>query len=226
MSDLKKEGQSPEEYWKAVSNQLSNKKYEDEAKTAMNKINLNEIKKEIEKFNADMMNEIKKESVELYEGKKLEGKKEIFYNLAFENSYVNKPLFNELEPDYSKQLGEVNNVKRMDKIQSGVFPKTTFYRFNDPSFFKKFDLDTLFFIFHYFKNTVQQTYAAIRLKSLAWRFNTKYKIWFSRLEEPTLITEQYEKGDFLFFDANEWVFMKKPGFVFEYCYLEHNDHFK
>ena len=81
-------------------------------------------------------------------------------------------------------------------------------------------------IFYYCKNTVQQTYAALRLKQYAWRYHLKYKMWFQRLDEPKLITTEYEKGDFLFFDyETTWSFMKKNDFVFEYNYLEHNEGF-
>ncbi|ORD99935.1 CNOT3 [Hepatospora eriocheir] len=57
-------------------------------------------------------------------------------------------------------------------------------------------------------------------------FGTKYKIWFQRKSEPTFLNSEYEKGEFLFFDyEREWNYMKKTDFVFEYCYLEHNDNF-
>lgn len=104
------------------------------------------------------------------------------------------------------------------------FPTHSFIHFCNPNFYNKFDLDTLFFIFYYFKATVQQTYAAIRLKSYGWRYHLKYKMWFQRLDEPKVVTTEYEKGEFLFFDyETTWNFMKKDDFVFEYCYLEHGE---
>lgn len=137
--------------------------------------------------------------------------------IEIENSLLKAPHFQELEPRYP--------INKTAKVP-GFFPKHSFMHFGNPNFYKKFDLDTLFFIFYYFKGTVQQTYAAIRLKNYAWRYHLKYKMWFQRLDEPKLITSEYEKGEFLFFDyETTWNFMKKNDFVFEYFYLEHNEYY-
>lgn len=140
-----------------------------------------------------------------------------FFYTETENSFLNMPLFKELETKYP-----IKNRRKTPLF----FPKTPLYLFDNPSFYKRFDLDTLFFIFYYCKGTVQQTYAAIRLKHYAWRYHLKYKMWFQRLDEPKLITSEYEKGEFIFFDyETTWNFMKKNDFVFEYFYLEQNDHY-
>ncbi|XP_046687792.1 LOW QUALITY PROTEIN: general negative regulator of transcription subunit 3-like [Homalodisca vitripennis] len=119
-----------------------------------------------------------------------------------------------------------NTRSRTGRKTPSFFPKSPLYLFDNPSFYKRFDLDTLFFIFYYCKGTVQQTYAAIRLKNYAWRYHLKYKMWFQRLDEPKLITSEYEKGESIFFDyETTWNFMKKNDFVFEYFYLEQNDHY-
>lgn len=189
---------SPEEMWKKVSQQLSSKKYESASKLAYTTMfDLSQAFSEIQKIKTEK--QIKNKTAEI------------------ENSILNMPFFKELEPKYP--------IRKKAKTPL-FFPKHTFFHFNNPNFFKKFDLDTLFFIFYYFKGTVQQTYAAIRLKHYAWRFHLKYKMWFQRLDEPKLITCEYEKGEFLFFDyETTWNFMKKNDFVFEYFYLEHNDYY-
>lgn len=137
--------------------------------------------------------------------------------IEIENSILNTPFFKEMEPQYP--------VHKKRKVPS-FFPKCTYLQFNNPGFYRKFDIDTLFFCFYYFKGLPQQTYAAIRLKQCAWRYHLKYSMWFQRLEEPKLITSEYEKGEFLFFDyETTWNFMKKNDFVFEYFYLESNDYY-
>ncbi|KAL6122141.1 not3 [Nucleospora cyclopteri] len=209
---------TPEEYWKQVSQHLSHKKSEECSKAAYDALNFDHMKNEIAKVTEERVKTLTgSEPVILYGRKQLKEEKEQFINSELENSYSTKPLFAALSTN-------CKNTRQMDT--PSFFPKKPLHVLSDPSFFKKFDLDTLFFIFYFFKGTVQQTYAAIRLKSFAWRFHLKYKIWFQRLDEPKLITLEYEKGEFLFFDyETTWNFMKKNDFVFEYCYLEHNDHY-
>jgi len=81
--------------------------------------------------------------------------------------------------------------------------------------------------------------AAKTLKNQSWRFHTKCMMWFQRLEEPKLITEEYEQvlvdndggffansfyhslqGTYIYFDFERWQQRKKEGFIFEYKYLE------
>lgn len=197
--EKKQEELSPEELWKKVSQQLSSKKYETASKYTYNTMfDLSFIQNEILKIQSE-----KRATCSI--------KDEI------ENSILNTPFFKEIEPKYP-----INKKKKVPSF----FPRNTFLQFNNPNFYKKFDIDTLFFCFYYFKALPQQTYAAIRLKQCAWRYHLKYKMWFQRLEEPKLITSEYEKGEFLFFDyETTWNFMKKNDFVFEYLYLESNDYY-
>jgi CCR4-NOT transcription complex subunit 3 len=202
-NNKKQEDLSPEELWKKVSQQLSSKKYETATKHAYNTM-----------FDLTLIqNEILKER-----DIKLKNNSNLKLNLIeLENSVINTPFFNELEP---KSL----NYKRIKT--PAFFPKTPYLSFSNSNFYKKLDLDTLFFVFYYFKGLPQQAYAATRLKEISWRFHLKYQVWFQRLEEPKLITSEYEKGDFLFFNfENTWSFMKKTNFVFEYFYLESSENY-
>ncbi|KAM0678379.1 general negative regulator of transcription subunit 5 [Binucleata daphniae] len=104
------------------------------------------------------------------------------------------------------------------------FPTVPLVEFEGPEIYKKIDLDTLFYIFYTRPGTLRQFYAAKELKNYSWRFHTKYMTWFQRLEEPKIITEEYEQGVFLFFDFDvTWGNRKKKDFTFEYKYLENNE---
>lgn len=216
-NSLDNEKMSSVDYWKQISQHLKNKKSEEISKNSIDLLNFDNLKETISKIVNHRINTVNyNEKIELYDGKPFKTKEEIFFHNELENSYTTKPIFSKLNTKCKIKHANVPYF----------FPKRSPFMFSDPSFFKKFDLDTLFFIFYYSKGTVQQTYAAIRLKSFAWRFHLKYQIWFQRLDEPKLITVDYEKGEFLFFDyESTWNFMKKNDFVFEYCYLEHNDHY-
>ncbi|KAI5188089.1 CCR4-NOT transcription complex subunit 3, partial [Nematocida homosporus] len=101
------------------------------------------------------------------------------------------------------------------------FPAKPSLLLSSPEFYQKLDMDTLFFIFYFHQNTPRQYYAAKELKNYSWRFHTKYMAWFQRLEEPTVITEEYEQGTYIFFDYEvSWSSRKKENFRFDYKYLE------
>jgi len=99
--------------------------------------------------------------------------------------------------------------------------------FDDPVVFEKFHTDTLFFIFYYQPGTYQQYLAARELKKQSWRFHKKYKTWFQRHEEPTVTTDEYEQGTYVYFDyqgtyesKSGWCQRIKYDFTFEYEFLE------
>lgn len=202
-SSKRREKLTPEELWKRVSMQLSSKKLESALRITPQTTN------EFAGIAADLA-KTTAERIEKYGA-------DDWYRIETENSFLNIPLFKEFETKY---------VPKTKRKTPAFFPQTALYLLDNPSFYKRFDLDTLFFIFYYCKGTVLQTYAAIRLKEYAWRYHLKYKMWFQRLDEPKLITAEYEKGEFIFFDyETSWNFMKKNDFVFEYYYLEQADHY-
>ena len=101
------------------------------------------------------------------------------------------------------------------------YPSTPLKFLENPFFFEKLDSDTLFFIFYYQQNTIMQFFSAKELKKLSWRFHKKYMTWFQRLEEPKLITDDFEQGTYLYFDfESSWCQRKKSEFIFEYKFLE------
>jgi len=87
-------------------------------------------------------------------------------------------------------------------------------------FFKKLAPETLFFVFYYMERTKAQYLAARALKSQSWRFHQKYLLWFQRHAEPSEITDEFEKGTYIFFDYEHWRKRTKEDFKFEYQYLE------
>lgn len=99
-------------------------------------------------------------------------------------------------------------------------------------FFMFYYMEVIFNLFKFFKNklinlllkgTKAQFLAAQALKKLSWRFHTRYMMWFQRLEEPKVITDDFEQGTYIYFDFEKWAQRKKEGFTFEYKYLEDRD---
>lgn len=109
------------------------------------------------------------------------------------------------------------------------FPSVAAPVFDSRDVFKRFDTDTLFFIFYYQQGTYQQYLAASELKRQGWRFHKKYLTWFQRHDEPKVSTDEFETGTFIYFDyanvvvrgqGSGWCQRIKSEFVFEYRYLE------
>eukprot|EP00375_Theileria_parva_P000419 XP_763088.1 hypothetical protein [Theileria parva strain Muguga] len=79
-------------------------------------------------------------------------------------------------------------------------PQRPLTNYATPAFYLRLREDTLFFIFYYLPNTIQQKLAAKELRRLSWRFHKKYLAWFQRAEAPTKVTETFEQGTFVYFD--------------------------
>ena len=100
------------------------------------------------------------------------------------------------------------------------FPKKP--GFNN-AFFKKLELDTLFFIFYHQQGTYQQFLAAKELKLKGWQFHKRFQSWFLRQGDPKLLAADREKGTFAYFDyETSWTIKKKNEFEFDYSYLEND----
>ena len=94
------------------------------------------------------------------------------------------------------------------------------YKMDSKEFYEKLQPETLFFVFYYMEKTKAQFLAAKALKKASWRFHTKYLLWFQRHAEPTEITDEFEKGTYVFFDYENWKRRTKEDFKFEYQFLE------
>ena len=101
------------------------------------------------------------------------------------------------------------------------FPDKPFRGFNNSDLLRKFDSESLFFIFYYQQSTYLQYLAAKELKRLGFRYHTKFHTWFQRHEKPTVTHDQYEQGSYIYFDyENGWCQRVKRDFQFKYSYLE------
>eukprot|EP00759_Apiculatamorpha_spiralis_P024120 PhF_6_TR27819/c0_g1_i1/m.40577/K12580/CNOT3, NOT3; CCR4-NOT transcription complex subunit 3 len=131
-----------------------------------------------------------------------------------ESSYKNLPQPTDCEK--AKPYVPPNPYRTMP-----FYPQAPHPIFNSPEIFSKFDADTLFFIFYYQQATYQQYLAAVELKRQSWRYHKKYLTWFQRHEKPKASTDEYEQGNYLYFDYESgWNQRVKQDFTFKYSYLE------
>lgn len=148
------------------------------------------------------------------------------YNLQMlESAYYKLPL-----PKDSERAKSYTS--RHPAVTPPSYPQVQAPIVNNPAFWERlgadnYGTDTLFFAFYYQQNTYQQYLAAKELKKQSWRYHRKYNTWFQRHEEPTVATDDFEQGTYVYFDfhiANDeqhgWCQRIKQEFTFEYNYLE------
>ncbi|XP_042393970.1 general negative regulator of transcription subunit 3-like isoform X2 [Zingiber officinale] len=124
-------------------------------------------------------------------------------------------------------------VPRHPAITPASYPQTQAPIIDNPAFWERSGLDpmgtdALFFAFYYQQNTPQQYLAARELKRQFWRFHKKFNTWFQRHEEPKVTNDNFERGNYVYFDfhiANDgsqhgWCQRIKTDFTFEYDFLE------
>lgn len=95
--------------------------------------------------------------------------------------------------------------------------------------FERLDPEALFFAFYFQVGTYQQYLAAKELKRQSWRFHMLHQAWFQRHDCPVEITDDYERGSYVYFDYNinrddsaegGWCYRVKQDFKIEYSALE------
>ncbi|ESO05126.1 hypothetical protein HELRODRAFT_78505 [Helobdella robusta] len=81
--------------------------------------------------------------------------------------------------------------------------------------------DLLFFLFYLYSGDLLQLAAAAELYNRDWRYHKDERLWMTRAPgmEPTVKTNQFERGTYFFFDVNNWRKVPKD-FLLEYNKLE------
>lgn len=100
------------------------------------------------------------------------------------------------------------------------FPVAPAPRFDTQAAFERMDLDALFFIFFNQPGTYQQFLAAKELKKHDWRYHKQHQVWIQRHEDPSVTTNEFELGTFVYFDPISWSQKVKTNFTIEYSKLE------
>ncbi|KAH7857498.1 hypothetical protein Vadar_013393 [Vaccinium darrowii] len=90
------------------------------------------------------------------------------------------------------------------------------------SYFLKFPMDTLFYIFYSMPKDEAQLYAANELYNRGWFYHRELRQWLTRVPnmEPLVKTNTYERGSYICFDPNTWETIRKDNFVVHYEMLE------
>lgn len=81
--------------------------------------------------------------------------------------------------------------------------------------------ETLFYIFYMKPRDTLQEYAARELVARNWRYHKDIQVWLTKDSnvEPVLISQDVEKGVYIFFDPHNWEKIKKE-FVLHYLSVQ------
>lgn len=86
---------------------------------------------------------------------------------------------------------------------------------------QSFSDETLFYIFYMRPRDTLQEYAARELVARNWRYHKEIQVWLTKDSnvEPVLISQDVEKGVYIFFDPHNWEKIKKE-FVLHYSAVQ------
>ncbi|CAK9143982.1 unnamed protein product [Ilex paraguariensis] len=90
------------------------------------------------------------------------------------------------------------------------------------SYFSKFSLDTVFYVFYSMPKDEAQLHASDELYNRGWFYHREHRLWFLRVAdmEPLVKTAAYERGSYICFDPNTWETIRKDNFVLHYDMVE------
>jgi CCR4-NOT transcription complex subunit 3 len=68
---------------------------------------------------------------------------------------------------------------------------------------------------------LEQYFAAKELKKKDWIYYEKFNTWFRRCEDPKVVEQEYETGNYIYFDFEKsWMIRRKTDFTIRYHSLE------
>lgn len=110
------------------------------------------------------------------------------------------------------ELPTGSTARRRSPLFPASYPTTRHPTLESNQFLKKMEeqtaLETAFYSFYQQPGTLQQYIAAQYLRSKSWRYHRMVRAWFLRQSEPLVVTDTYERGNYMYFDFN---FPKAPG---------------
>lgn len=115
-------------------------------------------------------------------------------------------------------------LPRIPTPVANCYPRQVPLILNAQEWYDNVDNSTLFWLFYMTPGTLAQSMAASALKKKSWRYHTKLRTWFQRLEDPKRITKDNEQGNFRYFCVDTWKEQVRQDFTFEYMFLEDYPH--
>lgn len=104
--------------------------------------------------------------------------------------------------DYLRKNISLSNPEPAErKISKNIFQSNSL----KPTYFEKFHIETLFYIFYYMPRDALQNYAADELSKRKWKYHIDLALWFSMDNSNS---EEKNTENFYYFNPNEWKICK------------------
>ncbi|OQV13063.1 putative CCR4-NOT transcription complex subunit 3 [Hypsibius exemplaris] len=84
----------------------------------------------------------------------------------------------------------------------------------------KLATEVLFYVFYFQGDKLARIHAARDLELRNWSFYTKLSVWMQRMDFPRLQTTEYERGNFRYWDKDNWKEEKLSDFLVDYRYVK------
>ena len=123
---------------------------------------------------------------------------------VFGNFYVDFSEFFNEPLEYEKYMKKSVSLSNDDLVEKKMSKNNFQSNSLKPTYFEKFHLETLFYIFYYMPRDALQNYAADELNNRKWRYNFDLAIWFNNDNQ----IEDKISENIIYFNPNEWKISK------------------
>lgn len=127
----------------------------------------------------------------------------------FGNFFVDfSEIFNEQNStnDYNNYMKKNISLSNNDPVEKKMSKNNFQSNSLKPTYFEKFHIETLFYIFYYMPRDALQNYAADELSKRFWKYHIDLALWFSM--ENSSNNEEKNLENFYYFNPNEWKICK------------------
>ena len=118
---------------------------------------------------------------------------------VFGNFYVDFSEFFNEPLEYEKYMKKSVSLSNDDLVEKKMSKNNFQSNSLKPTYFEKFHLETLFYIFYYMPRDALQNYAADELNNRKWRYNFDLAIWFNNDNQ----IEDKISENIIYFNPNE-----------------------
>ena len=122
-------------------------------------------------------------------------------------------------------IDHLDYIPQRESNTPEFYPQKPNYTLQQPEFFNKFDLSTLFYIFIYFPGSSQQYFAARELSRRQWNYHKSIQTWFRLIDKPEEANNEYIIGKFEYLDyssSKRWCVRVRDHFKFILKNIENN----
>ncbi len=126
----------------------------------------------------------------------------------FGNFYVDfSDIFND-PSEYQKYMKKSVSLSNNDLVEKKISKNNFQSNSLKPSYFEKFHLETLFYIFYYMPRDALQNYASDELNKRKWKYHVDLALWLMYDNQTEDKQDKNNSDNIFYFNPNEWKICK------------------